>query len=134
MPIKDTVTSRVHPKKEKKIYTDSELKEFDDFLQKYKNNKYVMQNGEEIIRYNWEQVYIDLEVKNKNGGVYVNNAEYGLNRVGEWHMMKNEIPLIELDEKIEQWKFWKEKKGYSEYKKLEYWDQVKQISDKFNEI
>jgi len=127
---KQTLERMVYPKKEEKIYSPFELGEFDTYLQQNKNKECVLQNGEKLVLYDWDKIYKELKVKNPKGDVYVNNVEYGKNKFGEIHIVKCDIPLLELENKIEQWKEWKGRLEYGEKKRLEQLD-TSEIVEKF---
>lgn len=104
-----------------RVYSVKELIEFDVYMQENKTivTELLNDEGEKIVLYDWDKVYFEQGAKNKKGEVIVKDVEYGKNRQGEVHMIKNTIPLLELENKIEQWKSWRGRQQYIERKQLE---------------
>lgn len=126
---KQTLEMMVYPKSQKKIYSYQELSAFHEYLQKFKFD-YTMITGEVIRPIDWQKLYLDQNVINENGAVFVNDVIYGKNKHGEIHMTHNDIPLLELNNKLEQWNEWKEKQNFGERAKLLQWD-TKEVAEKF---
>src|ERR1035437_5396470 len=93
-------------KKQKRIYTPFELQEFDIYLQANKNRTYTLANGEVLTRYDWDKIYKENKVITDKG-VIIRDFDGA-----------NFIPLLDFEEKIEQWKWWKSGKQFGEEKKL----------------
>lgn len=101
-----------------KTYIEYELRNFGEFLENYKTKIVTLPNGQNVQGYDWKKVYVDLGAKNEDGAVIVQDLEYKMNKIGEWHPDRCTVPLEEVENKIDQWKFFNNKSNWIEKKKI----------------
>ena len=129
-------------KRQRKIYTDHELTEFDKQLEPYRTTK-KSSNGEEISYIDEVQFLKEFTFTDQNGikvvGLISPNGAYKIgtkcegydedkkNKGGETYTdIGDNQPINIMLDKIKQWRDWRYRKNYGEEKKLEGLDEVYQ--------
>lgn len=104
------------------VYSISELQEFDKWLEPYYTKSATLPNGEIVKGWDWKKVYFDLGAINKDGAVIINELEYRNVKHHNGDIQKHpyscKVPQEELENKIDQWKFWKGRDEWVEKKKI----------------
>lgn len=113
MPYKE---ERPKQKKEIRIYSDPELKEFDTELNQNFRVSHTLRNGEVVSIIDTIKYHKSQNSMNPDGAIYINKDPFG--------EIQYPIKYETIEEKLRQWGSWKSRQEYGQKKRLEGLDEL----------